>query len=683
MSDTPPVLTIENYALSYAGPDGPIRILDDINLTIRRGEILGLVGESGSAKSSLANAIMRDPTGKVVHESGRILLSGTDLTALGEKALQKVRGERISMVFQNAATALDPTQTLGDHLIETLAQHRGGSGLRAKTLELLGHVGLPDPETMLSRYPHEVSGGEKQRVLLALALACEPELIVFDEPTSALDATTGARLLDLVRGLQHETGISGLFISHDLGTVAEIADRIAVIYGGRIVEIAEPGPLFARPRHPYTRALLSSLPRPSDSLTGRRLAISHAAPAPRLGMPPPCIYSASCPHHLPELCDAAQVRLQVRDGRQLACVRADAVEQSRSEATEWPAVTVPVDQPLIEVSGMDVVYGRTSLLDRIARRPIRRTRALVDTSLTLRPGETLAIVGESGCGKSTLARALTGLAPYSGTLSLDGTTVDEMDRAYRSDVQIIFQNPDSSLNPRHTIATILLRPLKLFRPELSRRERREEVTKILERVRLPAEYASRFPHQLSGGEKQRIAIARSFAANPKVIICDEITSGLDASVQAAIVRLLRDIQAETGVALIFITHDLGVLRHVAHRIAVMYLGEIVETRDMASLDHPPYHPYTEALMSSSPSIDPDSETTRIRLTGELPTRSEALPGCPFESRCPRRLGEICKTPPPLHDFGNGHRILCHIDARTLAEMPPVWRFSKTIMEPLS
>lgn len=682
VNDMTAALRLTNYALSYASVAGDVRILDRINLSIARGEVLGLVGESGSAKSSLANAIMRDLPGVVSNESGKIELGRDNLMDMNEADLDKVHGRRIAMVFQNAATALDPVQTLGKHLLETLTIQEPDLDAKlrvARAMELLALVGLPDPEGMMSRYPHQVSGGEKQRVVLALAFASDPELILFDEPTSALDATTAATLLDLFRDLQDRTGVAALFISHDLGTVAGIADRVAVIYGGRIVEEASADVLFSNPRHPYTRALIASLPRPSDSRTGRTLNTTAAKPAPRLTAPPNCIFADSCAEFKAGVCDRDVVDLKQQGDRFLACAQGG-FDFPEISVTQLNEITVQQDTPLLTLKGVKVTYGQDKLFDRLMGRESSKVQAVLGADLTLHRGETLALVGESGCGKSTLARALAGLVPFEGTLELGGKAITHLDTSYRARVQMIFQNPDSSLNPRHTIGTILSRPLRLYRDDVAKTDRSTEVGAILRRVSLPESYATRYPHELSGGEKQRVAIARAIAARPEVIICDEVTSGLDAAVQASIVALLRDIQTESGTALIFITHDLAILRHIAHKIAVMYLGEIAEQRPMAGIDDGPYHPYTEALLSSSPSLDPYSSTRRVRLTGALPLRTKRLQGCPFESRCQHRLGDMCKTLAPPRNAADDHSILCHIDNEGLRNLPPVWTFRTADLE---
>lgn len=674
-------LRIDDYSLSYASAGGVVRILDNIRLEIPRGQVLGLVGESGSAKSSMANAIMRDLPGKVAYESGNILLAETDLTMLSENAMESIRGKRIAMVLQNASTALNPTLSMGNHVIETIDQHRGHTSsdntktTAAAAQALLSMVGLPDPAAMMNRYAHEISGGEKQRVVLAMAFACEPELILFDEPTSALDATTAATLLDLFAELQHRTGVAALFISHDLGVISRVADRVAVIYGGRIVEEAATEDLFSRPRHPYTQSLIASLPRPSDTRTGRTLETSGNQPARRIGAVPQCIYSESCASYEASVCDMSLVLIEEQGDHRVACVKAKngsltaiplhRIDKKTANSTSASAA--------LSMSSLSVSYGERGWLASLFGKS-SQVHAVIDANLTLGKGETLALVGESGCGKSTLAKAIAGLVPFDGELSLGGHVVDSINHDYRSRVQIIFQNPDSSLNPRHSIRTILSRPLVLYRTNLNELQRTQEVSALLERVQLPAHYAERYPHQLSGGEKQRVAIARALAAEPEVIICDEVTSGLDASVQASITALLKQIQQHSGTALIFITHDLAILRHLADRIAVMYLGEVVEVMSIDDLDNPPYHPYTEALLSSSPSVDPQTSTRRIRLQGALPKRTVRLAGCVFETRCPHRLGDQCNTtPPPRIHHDDTHEILCHIDVATLAALAPVWQ----------
>ena len=670
-----PVLEIKDYSLTYETHAGPVRILENVDLSIAKGEVLGLVGESGSAKFSLAYAIMRDLPGSIAEESGEIHLLGEPLLGMSDQDLNERRGQQIAMVFQNAATALDPTQSLGEHISETLKVHRpeSASKIARRVEELFEMVGLPDPVLMASKYPHEVSGGEKQRVVLAMAFSCEPDVILFDEPTSALDPTTASGMLELFAELQRKTGVAGLFISHDLGVVAEIADRVAVIYGGRIVEVASVDDLFAKPVHPYTCALLASLPRPSDSRRKRNLKIEDGAPPPRQGTSPACNFSHRCPRYDQTKCDNARVRCVPYENRQLACVLPDV--EGHEDALASLKIPNASQDPVLEVEDLSVILGRASLIGQLLGQDPVLVHAVNKTNITVHRGETLGLVGESGCGKSSLARALVGLSPFTGKLRLNGREVVELNTEYRADVQIIFQNPDSSLNPRHSLATILSRALKLYRPEIPPARRPDEIRNLLEQVRLPAHYADRYPHQLSGGEKQRVAIAQAIAAQPRVIICDEITSGLDAAVQATIVTLLRQIQKDTNVALLFITHDLAILRHIAHRTAVMYLGEIVETRTLSGIDQGPYHPYTEALLSSANSVDPYTTTRRIRLSGALPKRTALLKGCGFESRCPRRLVDICaEQPAPEHQVSEAHSLKCHHSLTELTSIAPIWTF---------
>ena len=530
-----PILDIAGYHLDYATPAGFTRALDDVALSIAKGEVLGLVGESGSGKTSLAWAIMRHLP-KSAREAGAIRLTGQDLLKASEAEIEAIRGKRIGMVFQDPSTSLNPTLPLGEQLAEVLVRHRGLTRKQAwaEGEERLAHVGLKLPKQMMRRYPHELSGGEKQRVVIATAFACQPECIIFDEPTTALDVITARQILDLFKELQAETGVASLYISHDLALVSQIATTVAVIHRGKIVERGPVADVFARPQDAYTRKLLAAVPRPDHRLIGT--------------MP-----------------DKAA-------------------------------------RPLVEVEKVSVHYGRKPFLGSLLGRANTQFTGNREVSLSVLPGEILGIVGESGSGKSTLAKAMTGLNRFEGEIRFAGrriTGLGDMDRAYRRDVQIIFQHPDSSLNPRQRIREILSRPLELY-GEPGARKDAAAIGELLEQVRLPASYADRYPHQLSGGEKQRVAIARAFASRPKLVICDEITSALDVSVQASVVELLVDLQKRFGTAYLFITHDLNLVRQIAHRIAVMYRGDLVDLVDVAALSGGTLHPYTRSLLDAVP-----------------------------------------------------------------------------------
>lgn len=533
-----PALTISGYSLDYLTPRGVHHALVDIDLAIARGEVLGLVGESGSGKTSLAWSIMRYLPGNARENDGRILLGRDDLRAMAPAAIEEIRGRRIGMVFQDPSTSLNPTLSLGIQLAEVLERHRGLTRRQAwrEGEQMLARVGLKDPPGMMRRYPHEASGGEKQRVVIAQAFACQPECILFDEPTTALDVITARQILELFAELQAETGVASLYISHDLALVSRVADRVAVLHHGNMVEQGQVAGVFGAPREAYTRRLVAAVPRPD-----RRL-VAELGPA-----------------------EAAAA-------------------------------------PLVAARGVSVEYGRPSAIARLFgrdRAPVVGNRAV---SLDVRPGEIVGVVGESGSGKSTLARALTGLNPFSGEIVFDGRPVRgiaDMDGAYRRDVQIIFQHPDSSLNPRQRIGEILARPLRLH-DRLPGAAEAARIGELLEQVRLPATYAGRYPHQLSGGEKQRVAIARAFATAPRLVICDEITSALDVSVQAAVIELLLDLRRRHGTAYLFITHDLNLVRQIAHRIAVMYRGDLVEVLDAQAFSAGPTHPYTRSLVAAVP-----------------------------------------------------------------------------------
>ncbi|MBD8664438.1 ABC transporter ATP-binding protein [Rhizobium sp. CFBP 8752] len=528
------VLTIENYSLDYETANGPFHALKNIDLAIHRGEILGLVGESGSGKTSLAWSIMRYLPKNAREPGGRILLGSDNLLEKAEREMETFRGRRISMVFQDPSTSLNPTLSLGKQLAEVLVRHRGLSWQQAWTEgeARLAHVGLKTPAQMMHRMPHEASGGEKQRVVIASAFACNPECIIFDEPTTALDVITSRQILDLFVELQAETGVASLYISHDLALVARTAGRVAVIKRGEIVEQGTTREIFTNPQQDYTRELINAVPDPS-----RRLMNDDVA---------------------------------------------------------------PTDKPLVEVENVSVHFGRKPFLSALTGRKTERVTGNNAISLSISPGEILGIVGESGSGKSTLAKAMTGLNRFEGKIRFEGREIrklGDMDNAYRKDVQIIFQHPDASLNPRQKIFEILSRPLKLF-GDASDLER--QVGDMLEQVRLPRTHANRYPHQLSGGEKQRVAIARAFASKPKLVICDEITSALDVSVQASVVELLLELQKASGTAYLFITHDLNLIRQIAHRIAVMYRGDLIEVVKASEIDSPDRAEYTRRLIEAVP-----------------------------------------------------------------------------------
>ncbi len=676
-----PVLAVRGLSVGYRTARGLLRVLDGVDLTIPPGMAVGLVGESGSGKSTLAYAIVRYLSHNARMLGGSVILDGEDLLGATDRRLRELRGSALGMVYQDPAAALNPTLRLGEQLTEGLRRHERLDRREAavRGARLLDMVRLPDPEFIMRRYPHEGSGGEKQRVLIAMAFAGRPRLLIFDEPTTALDATTAAGILDLIRGLQEETGAAVLYITHDLGNVARVAQRVNVIYAGRVVEEGRVGDVLRRPRHPYTRILMASVPNPYRRAERRRLPSFAGLPPDLLSPPAGCIFQDRCPF-VEDRCRTDPVPLPAAGEHRAACVRVEEsagrpLSPQRSRAVVRDERTA--GEPLLQARGLGVEYGRRSLLEQILRVPAERVHALTDVDLAVGRGETVGLVGESGCGKSTLARALVGLAAFRGTIRMGGTeirTPADMHAAYRRAVQIVFQHPDLSLNPRMTVGRIVGRPMQLHE-KLSGRELDNRVGALLEEVRLPPRYARRRPHELSGGEKQRVAIARAFGPRPALVICDEITSGLDVSVQASILNLLADLQDRLGTAYLFISHDLNLVQHLADRIVVMYLGRVVELRATAG-DRlvPPFHPYTEALLSAVPVPEPGLEARRVRPEGPLPSPKDPPPGCCFTTRCPRRLGPECdRERPSLVEIGAGHRLACHLPLSELAAVEPIWR----------
>ena len=738
----PPVLELEHLGVTYATRIGTVEAVRGVSLAVRAGETLGIVGESGCGKSSLAYAVMGylGENGRVA--AGSIRLRGQDLLALAPGELRRLRGARMAMVYQDPQNALNPSIVVGEQVAEAYRVHAGAAqgACWARALELLRRVGLPDAERIARRYPHQLSGGQQQRVVIAMALVNDPALLIMDEPTTGLDVTTEALILDLINQLKQEFDAAILYISHNLGVIAQLCDRVAVMYAGAVVEEADVLTLFRQPRHPYTVGLLGCVPRPGASKAAGRLRPIPGFLPPRTARPDGCAFAPRCGlardlcrEVAPGLEGVARQAERAHPEHRARCHFPDEVPAWASRtagslegpaappagngrahpAPAAPSPPAPLPQgergaraaggrtlllpqgqqgkgakgesgarqPLLEVHDLRQYFGAAGpaglagrLVGLLGRRG-QPVRAVDGVGFEIAPGETLALVGESGCGKTTLARTVAGLlAPSGGTirfLGQDATcTVDRRPAALRREIQMVFQNPDASLNPRHTVGQIVERPVHRFLG-LRGAAARQRALELLAAVNVDPSYYRRYLVRLSGGEKQRVSIARAFAGDPRLVICDEAVSALDVSVQAAILNLLLQLQQERGTSYLFISHDLGVVRYLADRVGVMYLGKLVELGRTADLFRPPYHPYTEALLSAIPIPDPELRRERIRLQGPVPSPTERPAGCPFAGRCPRHLGPICDTvPPPAHDAGNGHQIACHIPLGELASLNP-------------
>jgi peptide/nickel transport system ATP-binding protein len=602
--------------------------------------------------------------------AGEVRFRGDDLVGKTARELRPLWGRRLAMVFQDPAGTLNPVLTVGDQLGEVLTEHErlGRAAARARARELLAAVQLPNPGATARRYPHQLSGGQQQRVSIALALACDPDLLVLDEPTTGLDVTTEARILDLIEGLRRRTAASILYITHNLGVIGRLAHEVAVMYAGEIVEQGPVDLVFARPRHPYTVALLDCLPRIDRPPVARLLpAIEGTLPDPRAAATA-CLFAPRCPL-ADARCHAERPGwFEVGPAHGARCFhwsRIPAPETARPPALSPAGVRPAAARPLLEAVELVQHYraapgGGAGLLGRGAV-----VRAIDGVSMTVARGETLAVVGESGSGKTTMARCVVGLLqPTAGEIRVDGQPVPRRPAMWRRDLrrrlQIVFQNPDLTLNPRRTILHAVARPLALFGLS-ARGARRAVAARLLEAVGLEARHLDLRPAQLSGGQRQRVAIARAFAGRADLVVCDEPTSALDVSVQATVLNLLASLQVQAHTSYLFISHDLSVVRHIADRVAVLYLGRIVEEGTTEDVFRPPWHPYTEALLTAVPSLGRASRVAAIRLEGPAPNPAAPPPGCPFHPRCPRKIGPICeREAPPVHRSEHGHAIACHI-----------------------
>ena len=685
-----PVLECKDLCLSYDTRGGAVEAVVDFNLSIMPSEAVGLVGESGCGKSTVALAIMQHlgRNGSVV--SGEINFMGQNLCEMNEAQLRRIRGKEIAMVYQEPMASLNPSMKVGKQLIEVPVRHEGLSNKKAyqRAITLLDEVNLPDPDMMMKRFPHQLSGGQQQRVLIAMALLSRPKLLLLDEPTTALDVTVEAGIVDLIRGIAKKYGTSLLYISHNLGLILETCDRITVMYSGQAVERGSIKQVFDQMRHPYTRGLFSSIPLPgADRHEHPLVPIRGQLPLPQ-ARPKGCYFSPRCDFFKEGVCDQERISMQAVAGRQGHVVRCARYAEIDWSTYKPEGLKQPISKRGGEVLVVKDMKKYYEIKDRSLRalfrgsktRPVKANDGL---SFSAHEAETVAIVGETGCGKSTLAKVLMGLeCATGGSIKINGKDIANLPVQQRNPqmigtLQIVFQNPFETLNPSYSVGSQVERVLKKFGITKGRAETRRKMYEMLDLVKLPRAFATRKPRQLSGGQKQRIGIARAFAGDTAVIVADEPVSALDVSVQASVTALLSDIQHKKRTTLLFISHDLSLVRYLADRVLVMYLGKIVEQGTTEEIFSPPYHPYTEALLSAVPIADTSVTKKRIVLKGELPSPSNPPSGCPFQTRCPRKIGTICETEaPPIKELSASHSVACHLEEEVLRAMEPVIEMGK-------
>jgi oligopeptide/dipeptide ABC transporter ATP-binding protein len=649
---------------------GVVKAVDGATFSVRRGETLGIVGESGSGKSMTCLSILRlvpEPGGRIV--GGQILFDGENLLDKSPEEMRRLRGSRIAMILQDPMASLNPAMTVGEQIAETLALHRGlrGRALDERVIELLRQVRISDPERRVHAYPHQMSGGIRQRVAGAIAISCQPSLLIADEPTTSLDVTIQSQYLRLLKEIQRETNLALVFVTHDLGIVAKLCDRVAVMYAGRIVELGKTRDIFNHPRHPYAVGLLECLPtlrrgrEPLTAIEGQPPDLAH--------VPPGCSFAPRCPIAEPR-CTQTPPPLEPIDAEHLvACVRArETTPRSRRAATivagsGLPAGANGARDIVLEARGLTKHFPLARGM--ILSRRFGTVKAVDGVDFVLRRGETLGLVGESGCGKTTTARLVLSLErPTAGGVYFRGHDIHLLGRqergGYRRAVQAVFQDPFSSLNPRLTIRTTVSEPLAQTEPDLTRAEVSERVAASLTRVGLPPRIADDYPHELSGGQRQRVAIARALTTNPECILLDEPVSALDVSIRAQVMNLLREIQDRSGVSYLFIAHDLAVVKYVSTRIGVMYLGKLVETAAADELYASPLHPYTQILLDNALPAHPDDVREEVILKGEVPSAFNPPSGCRFHPRCPQALPVCAEVEPALRDQAGGHQVACHL-----------------------
>jgi peptide/nickel transport system ATP-binding protein len=685
-----PVLKLEDVAVAYKVRGGEIEAVQNVSFEIMRGETHGIVGESGCGKSTVAWAVLNFLGANGYVKRGSIKFQGKELVGVTGEELRRLRGDQIAMVYQDPMQALNPSMRLGEQMAEVLTVHRGMEQKEAekRCIEMLERVYMPDAANVMKRYPHQISGGQQQRVVIATALLNNPALLIMDEPTTALDVTVEAAVLDLIAELRREFDTAIMYITHNLGVVARVSTRVGVMYAGEMVERATVEEIYKNPCHPYTQGLIRCVPKlGADKAKSVLYPIRGRVPAPN-NRPLGCVFGPRC-DYVQERCREERPQLrELSAGTLVRCHFAEEIEASQwtpSEDIKPPSLEAKdvAAEPILSVENLKKYYEvqGSSLKDVLGLGEKRYVKAVENATFDLPKGTTLGVVGESGCGKSTLIKTIIGLEDTTSGeakfLSFDITDdISKRDKNLIKELQMVFQNPDSTMNPSYTVGQQIGRPMRHFKT-VPRDQIRAEVIKLLEAMRLGENYYDRLPRQLSGGEKQRVGIARALASHPDLVMCDEPVSALDVSVQAAILNLLLEIQQEFNTTLIFIAHDLSVVRFFSDQVAVMYLGQIMEIGPAEAIYTPPYHPYSEALLSAVPIPDPSAVQKHIRLEGNVPSAIDPPSGCRFHTRCPRRNllpddGKICETEiPPWREAAKDHRIFCHLPLETLRTFDPV------------
>jgi peptide/nickel transport system ATP-binding protein len=680
-----PILEIDKLSISFFTRNREIPAVMDFSVAVQPGEAVGLVGESGCGKSTVALGVMQDlgVNGRIV--GGTIKFKGRDLSEVSPDELRDLRGNEIAMIYQEPMASLNPAMKIGKQLIEVPMIHEGVSENDAwdMALKVVTDVKLPDPKRVLNAFPHQLSGGQQQRIVIAMALMSKPSLLILDEPTTALDVTVEAGIVDLVKELGREYGTSMLFISHNLGLVLEVCDRLCVMYSGEAVERGSIEDVFDQMRHPYTQALFRSIPLPgADKNTRPLVAIPGNFPLPH-ERPPGCNFGPRCDYFEAGRCDAGDIRMAPVAGderHETRCLRFEEIDWDAPITLAEQKQRGEIGAPVLKIDNLKKYYevAANKMFGGGGKKVVKANETI---SFEARESETLAIVGESGCGKSTFAKVLMGLETATeGDILLDNQAIQDVPIEARgtqtvADIQMVFQNPFDTLNPSMTVGSQIVRALEIFGQGESDDARWQRMLELLDLVKLPREFAGRMPRQLSGGQKQRVGIARAFAGGARIVVADEPVSALDVSVQAAVTDLLMEIQREQKTTLLFISHDLSIVRYLSDRVLVMYLGHVVELGSTDQVFSPPYHPYTEALLSAVPIADTHVTKKHIVLEGDIPSAMNPPPGCPFQTRCRWKSevpGGLCEREvPPMVTLADGHQIKCHLSREELDKMEPV------------